>query len=80
MSEAVFIFSYADGCLRLWDLKSCQCMTTIPKLHEGEVLCIDVNTNGVVATGGADGLKFASIVTGAFLGRIAHFLVSFLQN
>ncbi|OQR70793.1 angio-associated migratory cell protein-like [Tropilaelaps mercedesae] len=55
---------YADGSIRLWDLKTCQVSTTISSLHEGEVLSIDVNSKGQIASGGADGLKFASLATG----------------
>ncbi|XP_022655869.1 angio-associated migratory cell protein-like isoform X2 [Varroa destructor] len=54
---------YGDGSVRLWDLKTCQIITTIWKLHQGEVLSIDVNSSGIVASGGADGLKFASLAT-----------------
>ncbi|XP_003742095.1 angio-associated migratory cell protein [Galendromus occidentalis] len=67
------VAGYADGCLRLWDLKTCQALSTISKLHEGEILCVDVNSNGVVATGGTDGLKFASVITGKSILSLNEF-------
>lgn len=52
--------------------------TTISKLHGGEVLSIDVNSNGVVASGGADGLKFASLATGSYAQDRERIIIAIL--
>lgn len=46
---------YANGNVRMWDLKTGQATFSIVKAHEEEVLCMDVSEDGrLLVTGGVD--------------------------
>ena len=58
--------SYKSGALRIWDLKNSQVIHNILKAHEGEILCMDLSSDGnLLATGGVDmKVKITNTVNG----------------
>lgn len=64
--------AYSNGSLIIWELKNSQIQHNFKKLQEGDLLCIDVSSDGnLIATGGVDmKLHFLNANTGKLIRSV----------
>jgi WD40 repeat protein len=63
---------YNNGCVRVWDLKTTQCVHSYANAHEKDILSVDVSVEGnLIATAGLDmKIHLVNTINGKFVGNL----------